>query len=287
MGSPLQTKRRRKPRVIPGFGLTLGYSLAYLSILVLLPLATLFWQSSKLGWSQFWFVISDPEVVSAMKLSFTASFVAALVNVVFGLLVAWVLARYKFPGKRFLDGIVDLPFALPTSVAGIALAAVYGANGFLGGWLEAHGIKVVYTAVGVTLALVFIGLPFVVRTVQPVMEELEQETEEAAASLGAGRWQTFYRVILPTIAPALLTGFALAFARGVGEYGSVVFISGNLPMKTEIAPVAIMSKLEQFNNPGATAIALVMLTFSFGLLITVHFLQWWSGKRVRQLRSTP
>ncbi len=265
--------------------MTLGYSLLYLSLLVLLPLGTLFWQSSHLGWAKFWFIITDPEVVAAIRFSFMASFLAAVVNVVFGLLVAWVLARYRFPGKQVIDGIVDLPFALPTSVAGIALAAVYGSSGVFGHWLEGHGVKVAYTAIGVVLALVFVGMPFVVRTVQPVMEELEAETEEAAASLGAGRWQTFCRVIFPTVGPALLTGFALAFARGIGEYGSVVFISGNIPMKTEIAPVAIMSKLEQYNTAGATAIALVMLAFSFAMLLTVHLLQWWSGKRIgRQLR---
>jgi sulfate transport system permease protein len=273
-----QIRRPRRPKVIPGFGLTLGYSLAYLGILVLLPLGTLFWKSSNLGWAKFWYVVSDPEVVAAMKLSFGTAFLAAVVNVVFGLLVAWVLARYTFPGKRLVDGIVDLPFALPTSVAGIALAAVYGSDSVVGGWLEAHGVKVVYTALGVVVALIFVGLPFVVRTVQPVIEELERESEEAAASLGAGRWQTFHRVILPTVAPAMLTGFALAFARGVGEYGSVIFISGNRPMHTEIAPVAIMSKLEEFNIPGATAIALVMLVFSFGMLLCVHLLQWWQQR---------
>jgi sulfate transport system permease protein len=277
--------RTRRPRVIPGFGLTLGYSLAYLSLLVLLPLCTLFWQSSKLGLSKFWFIVTDPEVEAAMKLSFEAALTAAVINVVFGLLLAWVLARYKFPGKRLVDGIVDLPFALPTSVAGIALAAVYGSDSMFGGWLEHHGVKVVYTALGIVVALVFVGLPFVVRTVQPVIEELESEAEEAAASLGAGRWQTFQRVTLPAIFPGLLTGFALAFARGVGEYGSVVFISGNRPMETEIAPVAIMSKLEQFNTSGATAIALVMLGFSFAMLLAVHLLQWWSAKSRRSWRS--
>lgn len=272
-------RRARNPRVIPGFGLTLGYSLLYLSLLVLLPLGTLFWQSSKLGWSRFWYVVTDPEVEAAMKLSFGAAFAAAIANAVFGLIIAWVLARYRFPGKRLIDGIVDLPFALPTSVAGIALATVFGGDAIIGGFLERHGIKVAYTAIGIVVALVFVGLPFVVRTVQPVIEEFEAETEEAAASLGANRWQTFSRVIFPTMFPAMLTGFALAFARGVGEYGSVVFISGNRPMSTEIAPVAIMSKLDEFDTAGATAIALVMLTFSFAMLIAIHVLQWWTSKQ--------
>ena len=251
----------------------------YLSLLVLLPLATLFWESHKLGWDRFVFVITDPEVVAAMKLSFGAALFAAILNVVFGVLVAWVLARYRFPGKSLVDGIVDLPFALPTAVAGIALSTVFGKEFFIGRFLESHGIKVVYTALGVVVALIFVGMPFVVRTVQPVLEGLEAETEEAAASLGATRWQTFRRVILPTVTPALLTGFAMAFARGVGEYGSVVFISGNRPMSTEIAPVTIMEKLDQYDTPGATAIALVMLTFSFAMLIAIHVLQWWNSKQ--------
>jgi sulfate transport system permease protein len=278
-------KAAKRAKVIPGLGLTLGYSLVYLSVLVLAPLATLFWKSSGLGWSRFWFIVTDPEVIAAMRLSFVAALIAAVVNVAFGLLVAWVLTRYSFPGKRLIDGIVDLPFALPTSVAGIALAAVYGANGYFGSLLGKLGVKVSYTALGVVVALVFVGLPFVVRTVQPVIEELESEAEEAAASLGAGRWQTFRRVIMPGVAPALITGFALAFARGIGEYGSVVFISGNLPMKTEIAPVAIMTKLDQFNLEGATAIALVMLVLSFLLLAVVHLLQRWSARSREALSS--
>ena len=265
--------------VIPGFGLTMGYSLLYLSLIVLIPLSMIFVKTATLTWPRLWQTITDPQVLAAYRLSFGAAFVAACINGVFGMLVAWVLARYTFPGKRFVDGLVDLPFALPTAVAGIALTSIYAPNGWLGHWLEPHGIKVAFTPLGVVVALTFIGLPFVVRTVQPVLEDLDVEVEEAAASLGASRLQTFRKVIFPAIFPALVTGFALAFARAIGEYGSVVFISGNMPMKTEIAPLLIMTKLEQYDYAGATAIALVMLIASFILLLVINLMQWWSRKR--------
>jgi sulfate/thiosulfate transport system permease protein len=269
----------KRHSVLPGFGLTLGYTLVYLSLVVLIPLTTIFLRTKALSWGRFFDVITAPDVLAAYKLSFGASLAAAAVNVVFGLLVAWVLARYSFPGRRLVDGLVDLPFALPTAVAGIALTAVYAGNGWIGRHLEPHGIKVAFSALGVFVALTFIGLPFVIRTVQPVLQDLDDEVEEAAASLGASRWQTFRRVLLPTLAPALLTGFALAFARALGEYGSVVFISGNLPMKTEIVPLLIMTKLEQYDYPGATAIAVVMLVASFFILLCINVLQWWSSRR--------
>jgi sulfate transport system permease protein len=271
--------RFKQRSILPGFGLTLGFTVVYLSLLVLVPLSTLFLKTATLTWPRFWQTISDEEVVAAFKLSFGASFVAAVINVVFGVLVAWVLARYRFPGKRFIDGLVDLPFALPTAVAGIALTAVYAPNGWIGRYLEPHGLKVAFAPAGVVVALTFIGLPFVVRTVQPVLEDLDAEIEEAAASLGASRLQTFVRVLFPALAPAVISGFALAFARAVGEYGSVVFISGNMPMKTEIAPLMIMSKLEQYDYPGATAIAVVMLLASFLLLLTINVLQWWTRRK--------
>lgn len=265
--------RRRPRRILPGFGLSLGFTVFYLSLLVLIPLSATFFKSATLGSHAFWVTVSDPRVISAYKLTFGASLAAAAINLVFGLLVAWVLARYQFPGKRLIDGLVDLPFALPTAVAGIALTTIYSQNGWIGRYLEPHHWRVAYTPLGVVVALTFIGLPFVVRTVQPVLEDLDLEVEEAAASLGATRWQTFTRVIFPTIAPATLTGFALAFARALGEYGSVVFISGNLPMKTEIVPYVIMSKLDEFNYAGATAIAVVMLVASFALLLIINVLQ--------------
>jgi sulfate transport system permease protein len=265
--------------VLPGFGLTMGFTLFYLGLIVLIPLSTTFLKSATMGWGKFWEVVTDPRVLASYRLSFGASFLAALINAVFGLLVAWVLARYRFPGKRLVDGLVDLPFALPTAVAGIALTAVYAPNGWIGRYLEPHGIKVAYAPLGILVALTFISVPFVVRTVQPVLEDLDAETEEAAASLGASRWQTFRRVILPTVTPALVTGFALAFARALGEYGSVVFISNNMPMKTEIAPLLIASKLDQFDYAGATAIAVVMLIISFALLLIINLLQWWSSRR--------
>ena len=267
--------------VLPGFGPALGFTVLYVGLLVLAPLSMLFVKTATMTWPRFWATVSDSEVVEALKLSFGASFLSAGVNGVFGVVVAWVLTRYRFPGRRLIDGLVDLPFALPTAVAGICLTAVYAPNGWIGRHLEPHGIKVAYAQLGVVVALIFVGLPFVVRTVQPVLEDLDAEVEEAAASLGAARWQTILRVIVPAVLPAVLTGFALAFARAVGEYGSVVFISGNLPMKTEIAPLLIVSKLEQYDYAGATAIAAVMLVFSFLLLLVINLLQWWSNRQQR------
>ena len=272
--------RFRQPSVLPGFNLALGFALLYLTLIVLVPLSAAFLKTATLTWGAFWTTVSAPRVLASLRLSFGASLVAALINAVFGLLVAWVLVRYRFPGQRVLDAMVDLPFALPTAVAGIALTAVYAGNGWIGSRIEPLGIKVAFTPLGVIVALIFIGLPFVVRTVQPVLEELEPELEEAAATLGANRWQTFVRVILPAVGPALLTGFTLAFARAVGEYGSVIFIAGNMPMVSEIAPLLIITKLEQYDYTGATAIAVVMLVISFGLLLLINLLQWWSGKRV-------
>ncbi len=269
----------RSRRVLPGFGLTLGVTLAYLSLIVLLPLSTIFVRSAGLGWERFWATVTTPRVLAAYRLTFGASLLAAAINAVFGLLVAWVLTRYRFPGRRVVDALVDLPFALPTAVAGIALTTLFAANGWIGSRLEPLGLKVAFTPLGIVVALTFIGLPFVVRTVQPVLQDLEREVEEAAASLGATRWQTCRRVLLPAIAPSLVTGFALAFARAVGEYGSVVFISGNMPLRTEIAPLLIMSKLEQFDYAGATAIAVVMLVISFLLLLAINLLQWMSRRR--------
>jgi sulfate transport system permease protein len=264
--------------VLPGFKLTLGYTVLYLGLIVLIPLACTFWKASALTWDQFWHIVTAPRVMASYRLSFGASFLAALINLFFGLLVAWVLVRYQFWGKRFVDALVDLPFALPTAVAGIALTAVYAPNGWIGHWLAPLGIKVAYTWLGVLVALTFIGLPFIVRTVQPVLEDFDREIEESAASLGANRWQTFWRVTLPMLRPALLTGFTLAFARALGEYGSVIFIAGNMPMKTEITPLLIITKLEEFDYPGATAIAVTMLVASFVLLLTINFIQWWSHR---------
>ena len=268
----------KKNSVLPGFKLTLGYTVLYLGLIVLIPLACTFWKASALTWDQFWHIVTAPRVMASYRLSFGASFLAALINLFFGLLVAWVLVRYQFWGKRFVDALVDLPFALPTAVAGIALTAVYAPNGWIGHWLAPLGIKVAYTWLGVLVALTFIGLPFIVRTVQPVLEDFDREIEESAASLGANRWQTFWRVTLPMLRPALLTGFTLAFARALGEYGSVVFIAGNMPMKTEITPLLIITKLEEFDYPGATAIAVTMLVASFVLLLTINFIQWWSHR---------
>jgi sulfate transport system permease protein len=270
---------RRARRVLPGFGLSLGFTLGYLSLLVLIPLSTVFAKSASLGWTGFWEAATTARVLASYRVSFGTAFVAAALNTVFGFLVAWVLVRYPFPGRKLIDAVVDLPFALPTAVAGIALTTLYAPNGWLGKPLAALGVKAAFTPLGIVIALTFIGLPFVVRTVQPVLQDLERESEEAAVSLGASRWQTLRRVVFPTIGPALLTGFALAFARGVGEYGSVVFISGNMPMKTEIAPLLIMTKLEQFDYAGATAIGAVMLLVSFVLLFTINLLQWWSRRR--------
>ena len=269
----------RNHSVLPGFNLALGITLLYLSVIVLLPLSAAFIKTASLSLEQFWTIVTAPRVVASYKLTFGASFLAASINAVFGLVVAWVLVRYEFPGKRVVDALVDLPFALPTAVAGIALTAIYAPNGWIGRWFELAGIKVSFTPLGVLVALVFIGLPFVVRTVQPVLEDLEQELEEAAATLGAGRWQTFRRVLFPTLLPALLTGFALAFARAVGEYGSVVFIAGNMPMISEITPLIIITKLEQYDYRGATAVAVVMLLVSFVLLLLINYLQWLTRKR--------
>lgn len=269
----------KRRNVLPGFRLSLGYAVTYLSLLVLLPIAALVLKTFELSWEEFWAHVSAPQVVASYKVSFGTSLAAAIVNVFFGLLVAWVLVRYHFPGKKLVDSLVDLPFALPTAVAGISLTSLYAANGWLGQYLEPLGIKVAFTPIGITIALMFIGLPFVVRTVQPVLEELEAELEEAAASLGANRWQTFRRVLLPALYPSLLAGFTLAFARGLGEYGSVVFISGNMPFSTEITPLLIITKLEQYDYVGATAIASVMLVFSFVLLLIINGLQAWTAKR--------
>jgi sulfate transport system permease protein len=266
--------------VLPGFKLTLGYTIFYLALIVLIPLLTLPARAASVSWQTFWATISDPRVVASYQLSIGASFAAACINALFGLIVAWVLVRYPFPGRRLVDSLVDLPFALPTAVAGITLTTLYAPNGWLGRLLEPYGMKVAFTRVGVTLALIFIGLPFVVRTLQPVIESLDVEIEEAATSLGASRFRVLTRVILPYLYPAWLTGFALSFARAVGEYGSVVFISGNMPMQTEISPLLIMTKLEQFDYAGATAIALVMLTLSFTLLLVINALQGWTASRV-------
>ncbi len=269
----------KEPSILPGFGLAMGFTLLYLSLMVLIPLSGTFLKTAELSWEQFWTVVTAPRVLASYRLSFGAAFIAALINGLFGLLVAWVLVRYHFPGRRIVDALVDLPFALPTAVAGIALTAVYSTNGWIGRYLEPLGIKVAFTPLGVVVALTFIGLPFVVRTVQPVLEDLDAEVEEAAANLGATRSQTFLRVILPAIWPAVLTGFALALARAVGEYGSVIFIAGNMPMVSEIAPLLIITKLEQYDYTGATAIAVVMLVLSFALLLSINLLQWWSRRR--------
>ena len=265
--------------VLPGFNLSLGFTIFYLSLIVLIPLSAAFIKTSSLNFHEFWVAVASPRVVASYKLTFGASLIGASINGVFGLLTAWVLTRYTFPGKRIIDALVDLPFALPTAVAGIALTAIYAPNGWIGSLLAPHGIKVAFTPIGVVIALTFIGLPFVVRTVQPVLEDLEAETEEAAASLGANRWQTFSKIIFPAIAPALLTGFSLAFARAIGEYGSVIFIAGNMPMVSEITPLIIITKLEQYDYAGATAVAVVMLVISFLLLLAINGLQWWSSRR--------
>ncbi|CDZ44984.1 sulfate ABC transporter permease subunit CysT [Neorhizobium galegae] len=269
--------RLKRPSIIPGFGLTLGFSLAYLSIIILIPVAGLLWRTAGLGWSGFFAVLTDRRTLDALYISFGTAFVAALVNVVFGTVVAWVLTRYNFPGRRLIDAIVDLPFALPTAVAGIALAALYAPNGWVGSLFMPF--RIAFTPLGIIVALVFIGLPFVVRTVQPVMEELDREVEEAAATLGANRFQTISRVILPGLTPAILTGFALAFARGVGEYGSVIFIAGNIPYVSEIAPLLIVIRLEEFNYAGATAIATIMLIISFVMLFIINLIQAWNRRR--------
>lgn len=269
----------KQTRVLPGFGLSLGFTLSYLSLIVLIPLAAVFIRSMEIGWQGLFDILTDARILAALKLSFTTAIAAALINVVFGVLLAWSLVRYQFFGKRIIDALVDLPFALPTAVAGIALTTLYAKNGWLGQYLEAWNIHVAYTSLGITLALIFIGLPFVVRTVQPVLADLESELEEAAAALGATRFQIIYKVILPIILPALITGFTLAFARGVGEYGSVIFIAGNQPFKTEIAPLLIISRLEEYDYAAATTIAVIMLLISFSLLLIINLLQSWASRR--------
>ncbi len=269
----------RRRGVLPGFGLSTGFTVLYLCVVVLVPLSTLAFRSAALSWEEAWRVVASPRALASYRLSFGASLAAAGANVIFGVLVAWVLARYRFPGRALVDAVVDLPFALPTAVSGIALTAVYSRNGWIGRWLEPLGIKATFSALGVTLALTFIGLPFVIRTVQPVLEDLDADLEEAAAVLGAGRWQTFRRVLFPAILPAALTGFALAFARALGEYGSVVFISGNMPMRTEITPLLIMTRLEQFDYAGAAALAVVLLGASFLMLLAINRLQAWTRAR--------
>lgn len=269
----------RAKRVLPGFGLSLGFTLAYLSLIVLIPLSAVFIKTAGMTFEQFVKAVTDPRVVASYKLSFGASLLAAAINAVFGLILAWGLVRYTFPGKKLVDALIDLPFALPTAVAGIALTAIYAKNGWLGQYLEPLGIKIAFGPPGILVALIFIGLPFIVRTVQPILEDLDSEFEEAAASLGAGRWQTVRRVVLPALFPALLTGFALAFARAVGEYGSVIFIAGNIPMVSEITPLMIITKLEQYDYQGATAIASVMLLFSFALLLLINGLQAYTSKK--------
>lgn len=273
--------RLKQHSVLPGFHLALGYTIFYLSLIVLIPLSMVFFKTSTMGWERFWTVVTEPRVMASYRITFGAALIAAVINAFFGLLVAWVLERYQFAGKRFIDALVDLPFALPTAVAGIALASIYAGNGWIGQYLEPLGIKIAFTPLGIIVALTFIGLPFVVRTVQPVLQDLEREVEEAAASLGATRLQTFRCIIFPSLFPPLLTGFALAFARGLGEYGSVVFIAGNMPMISEITPLLIITKLEQYDYTGATAIAVVMLVASFILLFLINLLQWWTGKRCR------
>lgn len=269
----------RKHSILPGFGISLGLTVTYLSLIVLLPLCGLFIKSSTMSWPALRETLTDPRVLAAFRLSLGAAMIAALVNVFFGAIVAWVLVRYRFPGRRLVDALIDLPFALPTAVAGIALTAIYSGNGWIGSRLEAFGIKVAFTPLGVIVAMTFIGLPFVVRTLQPLLEDLDPEVEEASASLGARRWQTLIWVIIPELWPALLTGFALALARAIGEYGSIVFISGNMPMQTEIVPLIIVMKLEQFDTAGASAIAMMMLVVSFAMLLVINLLQWWSGRR--------
>ncbi|MBY5348951.1 sulfate ABC transporter permease subunit CysT [Rhizobium leguminosarum] len=271
--------RFKRPSVIPGFGMALGLTLTWLTLLILIPLSGLAVRSSALGWEKFWSIALDQRTLNALRISFGSAFIAAIVNAIFGIILAWVLVRYRFPGKRIIDAMVDLPFALPTAVAGIALATLYAPNGWIGQFLTPLGIKIAFTPAGIVVALIFVGLPFVVRTVQPVMEEIDKEVEEAAATLGANRFQTIFRVLLPGLAPAVLTGFALAFARGVGEYGSVIFIAGNLPFKSEIAPLLIIIKLEEYNYAAATGIAAIMLVLSFALLLVINLIQSWSRRR--------
>lgn len=273
-----------KKSSLPGFNLSLGYTIFYLSLIVLIPLSAVFFKTFTLSWDEFFQAVASPRVVASYKLTFGASLIAASINVVFGVLTAWVLTRYEFFGKKIVDAFVDFPFALPTAVAGISLSAIYAKNGWIGSLLDQIGIAVAYTPLGVVVALTFIGLPFVVRTVQPVLEDLGAEVEEAGASLGANRWQVFYKIILPAIWPAVITGFALAFARAVGEYGSVIFIAGNMPMVSEITPLIIITKLEQYDYAGATAVAAVMLVISFILLFAINGFQWWSNRRLGHVK---
>ena len=277
-------KNWRQPSILPGFGLTLGYTIFYLTVIILIPLVGLVWRSASLGWEEFLSIVTDERTMLALKVSFGSALAAGAINAVFGVIVAWVLVRYDFPGRRLLDAVVDLPFALPTAVAGISLAALYAPNGWVGALLAPLGFKIAFTPVGIVVALVFVGLPFVVRTVQPVMEELDREVEEASATLGATRFQTLRMVVLPALTPAILTGFALAFARGVGEYGSVIFIAGNIPYVSEIAPLLIVIRLEEFNYAGATAIACIMLVISFAMLLLINLLQMWSRRRYANVR---
>lgn len=269
----------KRPSVIPGFGITFGFAMAYLSLIVLIPLGALMVRSASLGWDEYWRLALDPRTLAALRTSFGASLIAAMINAVFGLVLAWVLVRYRFPGKRLIDSMIDLPFALPTAVAGIALSALYAPTGWFGALLEPLGITIAYTPAGIVVALVFVGLPFVVRTVQPVLADLDKELEEAAATLGAARLQTIVRVILPPLVPAILTGFALALARAIGEYGSVIFIAGNIPFVSEIAPLLIVIRLEEFNYAAATAVASVMLAISFTMLLLINLIQAWSRRR--------
>lgn len=269
----------QRSRVLPGFGLSLGFTLAYVSFIVLIPLAAVFIKSFGIGWDGLWEILTSERILKSLQLSFSSALIAAFINVVFGLLLAWCLVRYNFPGKRLVDALVDLPFALPTAVAGIALTSLYAPTGWIGQYLEPLGVQVAYTPIGITLALVFIGIPFIVRTVQPVLSDIETELEEAASALGANRWQTITKIILPILLPALFTGFALAFARGVGENGSVIFIAGNQPFKTEIAPLMIISRLEEYDYAGATTIAAVMLVLSFIILFVINLLQAWANRR--------
>jgi sulfate/thiosulfate transport system permease protein len=271
--------RWKQPSIIPGFGLTLGFSLAYLSLIILIPVAGLVWRTASLGWGEFFAILFDERTLAALYISFGTALIAAVINAVFGVLICWILVRYDFPGRRLIDAMVDLPFALPTAVAGIALASLYAPKGWIGSLFVPFGLRIAFTPLGIIVALIFIGLPFVVRTVQPVMEEIDREVEEAAATLGANRFQTIFKVLLPGLAPAVLTGFALAFARGVGEYGSVVFIAGNIPYVSEIAPLLIVIRLEEFNYAGATAVATIMLAISFAMLLVINLIQAWSRRR--------
>jgi sulfate/thiosulfate transport system permease protein len=275
----MMTSAWRQHSILPGFGLAMGFTMSYLCLIVLIPLGAALLNTFSMTWSHFWQTVTGPRALASYRLTLGAAFIGAAINAVMGIIVAWVLVRYEFPGKRIVDALVDLPFALPTAVAGITLTAIFAGNGWLGAILEPLGIKVAFTWLGVVVALTFIGLPFVVRTVQPVLQDLDPEIEEAAVTLGAGRWQAWRRVIFPELMPALLTGFALAFARAIGEYGSVVFISGNMPMKTEITPLLIVTKLTEFDYAGATALAVATLTMSFVLLLFINLVQWWSRTR--------